>query len=70
LQQVDGLKPSDYLISTANKNINRDITLDEAQTLIEDYLNRFFSNLLLGEKNELKNRDMLVTPAMDALSSG
>ncbi len=37
LQQVDGLKPSDYLIATANKNINGDITLEEAQTLIEGY---------------------------------
>ena len=37
LQQVDGLKPSEYLIATANKNINGDITLEEAQKLIESY---------------------------------
>jgi hypothetical protein len=37
LQQVDGLKPSDYLIATANKNINGDITLEEAQKLINGY---------------------------------
>ena len=37
LQQTDGLKPSDYLIATANKNINGDITLEEAQTLIDGY---------------------------------
>ncbi len=37
LQKVDGLTTSDYLIETANKNINGDITLEEARTLIEDY---------------------------------
>jgi fido (protein-threonine AMPylation protein) len=37
LQQTDGLKPSEYLIATANKNINGDITLKEAQTHIDDY---------------------------------
>jgi fido (protein-threonine AMPylation protein) len=37
LQQVDGLEPSEYLIKTANQNINGDITLDEAQRMIEGY---------------------------------
>jgi hypothetical protein len=37
LQQVDGLKPSDYLIATANQNINGDITLSEAYDQIESY---------------------------------
>jgi fido (protein-threonine AMPylation protein) len=37
LQQVDGLKPSDYLIATANENINGDITLDEAYARIHSY---------------------------------
>jgi len=37
LQQVDGLNPSEYLIATANQNINGDITLEEAQKLIESY---------------------------------
>jgi fido (protein-threonine AMPylation protein) len=37
LQQVDGLKPSEYLIETANKNINGDITLGEAYNQIESY---------------------------------
>jgi hypothetical protein len=31
LQAVDGIKPSEYLIATANENIRGDITLDEAQ---------------------------------------
>ena len=37
LQDVDGLKPSDYLIETAKKNIDGDITLEEANDLIHSY---------------------------------
>jgi len=37
LQAVDGLEPSDYLKETAVKNIEGEITLDEAQALIESY---------------------------------
>ena len=37
LQQTDGLKTSDYLITTANRNINGDITLEEAKELIDNY---------------------------------
>ena len=37
LQDVDGLKPSEYLIETAKKNIDGDITLEEANDLIHGY---------------------------------
>ncbi len=37
LQAVDGLKPSDYLIDTAKKHIDGDITIDEVQQLIKNY---------------------------------
>lgn len=37
LQAVDGLKPSKYLIDTAIKNIEGDITLDEARDLLDSY---------------------------------
>lgn len=37
LQAVDGLKPSKYLIDTAIKNIEGDISLDEAQELLNTY---------------------------------
>ena len=37
LQQVDGLKPSDYLISTAKKNIEGEITIEDVQQLIKSY---------------------------------
>ena len=37
LQQVDGLKPSEYLIETAKQNIEGVITLDEVQKRIDTY---------------------------------
>lgn len=37
LQEVDGLETSDYLKETALKNIEGEISLDEAQALIESY---------------------------------
>jgi fido (protein-threonine AMPylation protein)/biotin operon repressor len=37
LQQVDGLKPSDYLIATAKQNIDGDITIEEVKHRIDTY---------------------------------
>ena len=37
LQEVDGLKVSDYLKQTAAKHIEGDITIDEARDMIRDY---------------------------------
>jgi fido (protein-threonine AMPylation protein) len=37
LQQVDGLTPSEYLIDTANANIEGKITMDEAERFIANY---------------------------------
>lgn len=37
LQAVDGLKPSQYLIETARRNIEGDITMDEVQELLRSY---------------------------------
>jgi fido (protein-threonine AMPylation protein) len=37
LQQVDGLTPSEYLIDTANANIEGKISLDEAEQRITEY---------------------------------
>lgn len=37
LQEVDGLKPSKYLIDTAIQNIEGKITMKEAQSLIDSY---------------------------------
>ena len=37
LQDVDGLKTSEYLIENARKNIEGDITINEVRSLIDDY---------------------------------
>src|SRR5574344_668052 len=37
LQAVDGLKPSEYLIETARRDIEGEITIDEAEKLIKSY---------------------------------
>ena len=37
LQQVDGLKPSEYLIATAKQNIEGDISFDDVKRLIDSY---------------------------------
>ncbi|MBQ6021007.1 MAG: Fic family protein [Clostridia bacterium] len=37
LQAVDGLEPSEYLIQTAQKNVDGEITIDDAQKLVDSY---------------------------------
>ncbi|MCF0219781.1 MAG: Fic family protein [Muribaculaceae bacterium] len=37
LQDVDGLKPSPYLIATAKRNIEGEITIDQVQELLQSY---------------------------------
>ena len=37
LQQVDGLKPSNYLIETAKQNIEGNITIEEVKQRIDNY---------------------------------
>ena len=37
LQQVDGLKPSQYLLDMARRNIEGDITIDEVRQLLDTY---------------------------------
>ena len=37
LQDVDGLKPSEYLIRTAQQRIEGDISIDEVKHLIDTY---------------------------------
>ena len=37
LQQVDGLKPSEYLITTAKQNIEGDISIEEVKQRIDSY---------------------------------
>lgn len=52
LQQVDGLKPSDYLIATAKENIEGDITIQEAKQRIDSYHEQ------LRGRSSQKNREI------------
>lgn len=45
LQQVDGLRPSAYLIETARQNIEGDITLEEVKDRIEQYYQQHASRV-------------------------
>lgn len=56
LQQVDGLKPSDYLIATARKNIEGDITIEEVKQRIDSYYQQY--PIKNDENHSLKNREM------------
>ncbi len=49
LQEVDGLKTSEYLIKTAEKNINGDISFDDANELISSY---YKENAAKAERTE------------------
>lgn len=41
LQAVDGLKTSKYLVNTAIKNIEGDISIDEASELLNSYYEEY-----------------------------
>ncbi|MDR0895931.1 MAG: Fic family protein [Prevotellaceae bacterium] len=49
LQAVDGLKPSEYLIETARKHIEGDITIDEAKQLVDSY---YQSKAVRADRND------------------
>lgn len=56
LQQIDGLKPSNYLIATAKQNIEGDITIGEVKQRIDTY---YIQHPTQTNKNHnLKNREM------------
>ncbi|MGX2970639.1 Fic family protein [Ursidibacter sp. B-7004-1] len=54
LQQVDGLKPSQYLISTAIKNIEGEISIDTAEQWISQY---YEENPHLTNENRTEEAD-------------
>lgn len=58
LQAVDGLKTSAYLLDTARKHIDGDISIDEAQQLIKSYY--------ISKTDRVKNED---TEEADIVSS-
>ena len=49
LQDVDGLKPSDYLVQTAKQNIDGDISINEVKQLLDNY---YESKAAIGEIDE------------------
>lgn len=51
LQAVDGLKPSQYLVDTARRNIEGEITIDEVQELLRTYY-ASEANRHVAEKDE------------------
>ena len=79
LQAVDGLQTSDYLKDTARKHIEGDISIDEVKNLIYrnvlkgiepdmTFLISFFRNLMMDEKNELKNRYLVIDVPQELIS--
>lgn len=52
LQAVDGLKPSQYLIDTARRNIEGEITIDEVQDLLRTYYASEANRSVTGEDAE------------------
>ncbi|MCQ2337600.1 MAG: Fic family protein [Paludibacteraceae bacterium] len=52
LQAVDGLKPSQYLIDTARRNIEGEITIDEVQDLLRSYYASEANRSVTGEDAE------------------
>ncbi len=52
LQAVDGLKPSKYLIDTAVRNIEGEITIKEAQSLIDSYYKERPAHISDDERSE------------------
>ena len=75
LQDVDGIKTSEYLMRTAIGNIEGEISMEEASALVRanynhlrngvyettEFLELFLRNLLLDEKNPLQSREMHIS---------
>ena len=66
LQAVDGLKTSEYLQQTARKNIEGDITIDEARELIKSY---YLSKKRRDSDDEQKEADTVSANITKILSS-
>lgn len=65
LQAVDGLKPSKYLIDTAIKNIEGDISIDEAQELLNTY---YEENPKAGAEDRTEEADKVAVRIAKILS--
>lgn len=68
LQAVDGLKPSEYLIETAKRNIEGEISLEETQELIHSYY-RGKQNRETPDDDGIEEADRVSTNIARLLSS-
>lgn len=66
LQEVDGLKPSKYLVDTALQNIEGKITLQEAQNLIDSYYEEKAD--VLGDEERVEEADKVSARIAQILS--
>ena len=57
LQDVDGLKPSEYLIQTAQQHIEGEISIDEVKHLIDTYNPQNEMFRLLGTKRSFSQNE-------------
>jgi hypothetical protein len=65
LQQVDGLKPSDYLIATAKQNIEGSITIDEVKLRIDTY---YQQQAVKNDKDRTEEADKVSARIAEILS--
>jgi fido (protein-threonine AMPylation protein) len=68
LQQVDGLKPSEYLIQTAIQNIEGDITFEEVKNLIDNYYKAQVVRQDSGEDDRTEEADKVSARIAEILS--
>ncbi len=66
LQEVDGLKPSDYLIETARRHIEGDVTMDEVKRLIDKYYSS--KEVRAKQDNETEEADRVSANIAELLS--
>lgn len=71
LQDVDGLKPSAYLLDTAKRHIEGDITIEQVKGLIDTYY-KSKEGRLLSEKERTEEADKVsarITELLEEISA-
>jgi len=67
LQEVDGLKPSEYLLQTAARHIDGDISIDEVQDLLHSYYK--CRNEKVSDSERTEEADMVASRISKILGS-
>lgn len=65
LQKIDNLTPSDYLIETARKNIEGEITIEEVKQLIDSY---YKEHPIINDENRTEEADKVSARIIEILS--